>query len=197
MPQPNETLDFPAYQPPRPKRRLEKSLLILALVLPAVLIAGIVVLPIVEGVAAKLRPRPRRHPTSQLVALLGSACASFRVLTGQYPWPKPDSVTATTEIKGSDVYIELCGLPGAKINTSRHLIAEVDKHLLKNGALVDTWGHEIMFRVDPATMKPVIWSCGRDGKDDTNDGVSPDPVKFPKTYYWFGTGRKSDDISRR
>jgi len=43
----------------------------------------------------------------------------------------------------------------------------------------------------------VIWSCGPDGKDDTNDGVSPDPAKFPKTYYWFGTGRKSDDLTNR
>jgi len=73
----------------------------------------------------------------------------------------------------------------------------VKKRWLKNGTLVDNWGREIMFRVDPEKLAPVIWSCGADGKDDTNDGVSPDPAKFPKTYYWFGTGRKSDDLTNR
>ena len=192
MPQPDDTLDFPAYEPPKPKRRLKKNLLIPALVLPAVLIAASVAVPFLYTGG----PHHGRS-TANLVLQLDVACSSFRLLNDQYPWPKPDSVTAATEIRGKDVYIELRGLPGAKINTSRHFIAEVDIHLLKNGALVDTWGHEIMFRVDPKTLTPVIWSCGPDGKDGTNDGVSPDPAKFPKTYYWFGTGDTGDDITNR
>jgi len=43
----------------------------------------------------------------------------------------------------------------------------------------------------------VIWSCGGNGKDETNDGDSPDPAKFPKTYYVFGKGDTGDDISTR
>jgi len=69
------------------------------------------------------------------------------------------------------------------------------KQSVKDGAVVDSWDHEIMFRVNPKDGFAVIWSCGPNGRDDTNDGVSPDPVKFPKTYYWFGTGEKGDDIT--
>jgi hypothetical protein len=134
-------------------------------------------------------------PTWNLVRNLRAACVGFQLDNGQYPWPKPESVTATTEIKGSDVYVELRGLPGAMINTNHiDYYGVVDKRRVKNGAWVDQWGHEIMFRVDPGTLEPVVWSCGEDGKDDTNDGVSPDPAKFPKTCYWFGTGKMSDDI---
>ena len=134
-------------------------------------------------------------PTRQLVMELNMACGNLLVETGQYPWPKPDSVTATTEIRGKDVYVELRGLPGATINTNQDYLAEVKKRLLKNGTLVDQWGHEIMFRVDPKSGVPVVWSCGKNGKDDTNTGISPDPVKFPKTYYWFGSGSTGDDLT--
>ncbi len=43
--------------------------------------------------------------------------------------------------------------------------------------------------------KAVIWSCGPNGVDETNDGKSPDPAKYPKGYYWFGKGDTGDDIT--
>ena len=187
----DETLDAKPYEPPKPKRQLEKSLLILALVLPALLIVGMGVL-LVFG---KATTGSISVPIASLVQELDLACNNFRLENGQYPWAKPDSVTATTEIRCKDVYIELRGLPGAKINTTQDYLGEVKKRHVKNGTLVDPWGHEIMIRVNPKDGSPVIWSCGKNGKDDTNTGTSPDPVKFPKTYYWFGSGSTGDDIT--
>jgi hypothetical protein len=101
------------------------------------------------------------------------------------------------KIDGKEVYAELRGLPGAKLNTAKDYLGEVQKRFLKKGALVDEWGCEILFRVDPKTDQAVIWSCGPNGIDETNDGDSPDPAEFPKGYYWFGKGDTGDDITSR
>jgi len=193
MPEPDETLDAPTYKPPKRTKSWVIALTVTATTAVAL------ILTVAFGFIGWNKPNLVLR-TRSVVDELDLACSNFRLENGRYPWAKPDSVTATTEIRCRDVYVELRGLPGAKINTTQDYFGEVKERYLKNGTVVDTWGHEITFRVDPATMKPVIWSCGRDGKDDTNDGVSPDPAKFPKTYYWFGsgsTGRISDDITNR
>jgi len=190
MPEPDETIDAPTYKPPKRTKSW-----VIELTLTATTIVALI-LTVVFCFSRRNKPS-LVIPTRSVILELNLACDNFRLENGQYPWAKPDSVTATTEIRGKDVYVELRGLPGAKINTTQDYFGEVKERYLKNGTVVDTWGHEIMFRVDPATMKPVIWSCGPDGKDDTNDGVSPDPAKFPKTYYWFGKGGTGDDITNR
>jgi hypothetical protein len=192
MAEPDETLDAPGYQPPRPRKLTAFGVMLITIA---------VITPVIALVIGIVLPNSRHksicRQTASFVAELDLACENFRLENGQYPWAKPSEVTAATEIRGKDVYVELQGLPGATINTSQNYLGEVKKRQVKNGTLVDNWGHEIMFRVDPEKLTPVIWSCGPDGKDDTNDGVSPDPAKFPKTYYWFGTGRKSDDLTNR
>jgi len=193
MPQPDETLDFPAYEPPKPGRL---TFVVLMIAISVVLLASAAFLG-TWALLSRKGPGSHKVPTVTFVLELGLACENFRLENGRYPWAKPDSVTASTEIRGRDVYVELRALPGAEINTTQDYLGEVPKRLVKNGAPVDIWGREIMFRVDPKTGKPVIWSCGRDGRDDTNDGPSPDPAKFPKTYYWFSTGQKSDDLTNR
>jgi len=189
----DETQDAQPYEPPKRQRRNRRLLAWIGLVVLAFVLLAIFLFSGGTSISC-----PGKSPTAVLVSNLHAACVSYERMNGLYPWPQPYSVTATTEIKGSDVYVELRGLPGAKINT-HHLdyLNVKDKRLEKNGAWVDQWGHEIMFRIDPETLEPVIWSCGPDGKDDTNDGVSPDPAKFPKTYYRFGTGKGSDDITNR
>ena len=136
-----------------------------------------------------------------LVEQLGPICESFRMDYGQYPWTKATAVTGATVIRGEEVCAELRASPGAVVNTTHDYLTGVPGTFLRKvggkDRLVDAWGADIMFRVNPNGGAPVIWSCGPDGRDDTNDGASPDPAKFPKTYYWFGTGQKSDDIASR
>ena len=81
--------------------------------------------------------------------------------------------------------------------------------------IVDVWRSELTFRVDPASMDPVIFSRGEDGVDDTNyeDGDSAwydanqqytpptvpsaysDGDKYPRIYYYLGDGlTRKDDL---
>ncbi|HOX04953.1 MAG TPA: hypothetical protein PK280_01015, partial [Planctomycetota bacterium] len=151
----------------------------------------------------------RRHKPSEVLGtrcLLNDArlaCENFRLEHGQYPWPKPPAVTralaadpvADVAIRGQQVYAEVRGHSGATINTAQDYLGDVRKTFLKNGALVDSWGREIRFRVNFSGLQAVIWSCGPNGIDETNDGDSPDPAKYPKGYYWFGKGDTGDDIT--
>jgi hypothetical protein len=179
----HETLDAKPYEPPKRGIRIVPVLVIA--------VAAIILLALVKVERHIDHPHPGVRPMLQQ---LFRACENFRLDNGQYPWPKPNEATPTTVISVRDVYIELRALPGAKINTTLDYLGEVHKDFLKNDTLVDPWGHEIMIRVDPEKGTPVIWSCGKDGKDDTNTGTSPNPIKFPETYYWFGLGNTGDDI---
>lgn len=119
---------------------------------------------------------------------MSAAVESYRLDYGSYPWPKPGEVTATTEIRNPDVYRALAG-------GKNDYLGEVPRRQLKNGVLIDTWGRPLIFRVNPESKSAVIWSCGENGRDETNTGPSPDPEKLPKTYYYFGGGKTGDDIT--
>jgi hypothetical protein len=178
-PGPDETLDAPVYEPRR------KRLPILPIVVTVAAAAILVFVLKVERVGVREPPNIRftiRHLTF--------ACEAYRDRTGECPWPPPPRVQADTTISTREVYAALLGLPVP-------LLDGMPKEFVKDGTLVDHWGRELMIRVDPKTRQPVIWSCGLNGIDETNDGDSPDPTKFPKGYYWFGKGDTGDDISVR
>lgn len=135
------------------------------------------------------RGATERVRTNMVVMEAGLACINFRLEFEKYPWDAKDN--AGGEIDPEQVYAELSG-QGAinrQIDYTKRLSASV-----KNGKIVDIWGKELLLRVDPATGGPVIWSCGPDGVDNTNDGASSDPAKKPKTRWWFGEGDTGDDI---
>jgi hypothetical protein len=195
MPEPDETLDAPAYEPPTQRRSAFRQALIrnvILLMVLAVVVAGAVMW--IVGRSFDRGPHPG-HQAAWLIQTVRMACEAFRLENGFYPWPKAGETGAAAEIDGRAVYVELRALPGAKVNTTQDFLGEVPKRSLKHSRLVDPWGHELMIRVDPKTGQPVIWSCGPNGLDDTNDGDSPDPAKFPKGYYWFGKGGTGDDIT--
>ncbi len=118
------------------------------------------------------------------------ACGNFKLEFEKYPWDGKDS--AGGEIDPEQVYAELSGR--GTINRRYNYMKKLSKDSVKNGRIVDLWGNELLFRVDPATGDAVIWSCGPDGTDDTNDGASSDPAKKPKTRWWFGKGDTGDDV---
>jgi hypothetical protein len=187
-PQLGETLDAPVYEPPKQ----QVSAVTVAVI---TVVVAICIYLLIQAGPCSIRAREVYNKDKVLVYSIQIACENYRLNSGQYPWLKPSEVTGTTEIRGRDVYVELRGLAGPKTRIKLDYLGEVRKEFLKNGALVDSWGHEILFRVDPKTGKPVIWSCGENGIDETNDGESPDPAKYPKGYYWFGKGDTGDDIS--
>lgn len=155
---------------------------LLLIVLLAVLMCG----------ARRSRPKV---PVRILVTELRLACANFRLMHERYPWAEVEDVTGGTAIDCRRVYVELRGLPGAKINKERRdYLGKLPDRFVKGGVVVDSWGRPLVFRVNAKNGEPVVWSYGRNGRDETNDGESPDPAKRPKTYYWFGKGGTGDDI---
>ncbi len=186
----DETLDAKPYEPPR-KRRFTLISFMVGVLVVAVLALGLLVFKTLRRTTA----HGPRVTVGFLITDVRLACENFRLETGRYPWVKADEVTAATEIDIRDVYAELRGLPEAKLNTSQDYLGDVRKRFLRDGMLVDLWGHAIMIRVDPKTGQAVIWSCGPNGVDETNDGGSPDPAKLPKGYYWFGKSDTGDDIT--
>jgi type II secretory pathway pseudopilin PulG len=185
---PDETLDAPGYKPPKKGRFTLVGFMV------GVLVVGFLGTIVISS-AIQTAEKARWVKTGHLVSDVKLACENFRLEYGQYPWAKPSAADAATIIDGKDVYAELRGLPGAKVNTTQDYLGEVQQRFLKNGVLVDYWGREILFRVNPNGLQAVIWSCGLNGVDETNDGTSPAPAKFPKGYYWFGKGDTGDDIT--
>jgi type II secretory pathway pseudopilin PulG len=158
----------------------------------AAILAGLVI-----SVAAAARRRAQAVQVMNLTHELELALDNFRLEHNRYPWATPKEMTPATTIDAAQVYRELCALPGAKINTTQNYLGNIPPQFLRNGRVVDIWGREILFRADPDSFEPVIWSCGPNGVDETNDGTSPDPQKKPQSFYWFGKGDTGDDIGNR
>ena len=156
------------------------------------LLVAVVLAWLLFGGARRSRPK---SPVLVLVTELRLACRNFRLMHERYPWAEVEEVTGGTAIDPRRVYVELRGLPGAKINRERRdYIGKLPKRSVKGGAVVDPRGRPLVFRVNAKNGEPVVWSYGKNGRDETNDGESPDPARRPKTYYWFGKGGTGDDI---
>jgi hypothetical protein len=139
-----------------------------------------------------------RQRTVNVLRLLGSTLYSSHSLNNRYPWAGPEEVRAETAIESKQVYAEMRGRSAAPLLRFGTLWpCQPPSWAVADGCFVDAWGRPLQFRVDPETLEAVVWSCGPDGVDDTNDGVSPNPECLPKAYYLFGTGKKSDDIVER
>jgi prepilin-type N-terminal cleavage/methylation domain-containing protein len=125
----------------------------------------------------------------------------------RYPWVKQPEVAglvaagkaSEVEITTVKVVTELSG--GGPLNTEVNYLDSVNsrmkKDLGKGLTLVDGWGREIFFRVDTEDGGPVVWSAGRNGRDETADGSSPDPATRPESYYLFTSGDDGDDEGSR
>jgi hypothetical protein len=157
----------------------------------ALLIAGVVVL--ISMGLAQVRRRSHRVKTLSVIREVELACINFSQEYARYPWAKQNEVTPQSTIDPKRVYSELKG-NGPQVNTTIDYVGKLPARFLKDGGVVDHWGRPLQFRVNPQTLEPVVWSYGLDGRDDTNDGESPDAAKKPKTYYWFGKGDFGDDI---
>jgi prepilin-type N-terminal cleavage/methylation domain-containing protein len=139
-----------------------------------------------------------------LVEVCKNACEAYRGDVNVYPWTKPVDVKRhmqaarpdLVEIRTRDVYLELAGRGSRKtgVNYLNGVPPAMIRDLGGGETLVDPWGREIIFRVDPKTMRPLVWSLGENGRDETNDGATGDPVAMPKIYYLYGQKGPSDDI---
>jgi type II secretory pathway pseudopilin PulG len=141
--------------------------------------------------------------TGGLINKCRVACEHYRNDLGEYPWLKSSEVKkkmaaglpAQVEIRTVDVLAELRGrgTRNKKTDYLAGLEGRFARDLGSGPTLVDAWGREIFFRVNPDGMEAVIWSTGRNGVEETNDGTSPDPVRLPKIYYIFTNGDTGDD----
>lgn len=175
------------------------TLVELMVVITVICILMAIAVPIVSAAIN----RSRAALTVSLVGLLQQACAKYEAAYQRYPWLKAAEVREKmaagkadeVEIKTTGVYAELSGRGAA--NRTESFLAGVPGRCVKDlgsgRTLVDGWGREIKIRIAPDSGEIVIWSFGRDGKDETNDGASTDPARFPKIYYCFGSGGTGDD----
>ena len=74
---------------------------------------------------------------------------------------KPD-----TEIVLAEVYRKLLQDPNCE-KELRNLSTHYPNFIIA-GELTDAWGRPLIIRINPESGKFVIWSCGVNGKDETN-----------------------------
>ena len=135
------------------------------------------------------------------------ACGRYRKDFNGYPWCKSSLVKEhmkagkpeLVRIRTIDVLKELRGQGSG--NAAENYLSGLDRGLVRDlgsgETLVDGWGREIVFRVDPRDMLPLVYSFGRNGKDETGDGTTTDPLGLPPIYYLFRLAGESDDIPSR
>jgi hypothetical protein len=122
------------------------------------------------------------------------AISNYKLEFGCYPWPADDGKSASPAIDMKSVAAELCGTSEAKKNRKTNYLGNVSSGQIVNGEIVDPWGNPIQLRIKITTYRPLMWSFGPNGKDDTNDGVAPASGKKPKSYYLYQKGLRGDDI---
>ena len=206
---PGMTFEFPSEHAARAGRRAFTLVELLVVIAILCLLMGLLV-----GVIHALQVRSQLMQTRAVIDAVQTACEHYRGSHQRYPWAEPGSVGPATVIDPAEVYAELRGSPGATVNRTDHLpglAAKFVKNVGGRDRLQEAWGSELSFRVDPRSLKPVIWSRGQDRVDDTNFGDPPsaysyappappatysDPAKFPRAYYYLGDGRsRGDDLS--
>ncbi len=189
-----------------------------------VAIIGILI-GILLPVLGAVRRRARNVQIHSLVKECELACGNYKLEYNQYPWARPTQVKPKmlagdadeVEIKTPGAYSELKGL-GPNVNKLQDYLGKVQNKFLDDlgdgTTLVDIWGSEIKFRMDPDSLEPVVWSYGENKVDDTNfhnyhagetakyDYTPPVPEseytdanKYPRIYYYLGDGSsRRDDI---
>jgi prepilin-type N-terminal cleavage/methylation domain-containing protein len=172
-------------------------------------------IPVLEA----MRQKALKTKVATLISDAKLACENFRLENGQYPWTKSPQVAKDladgktpedVRIVGYMVYAELRATTDALLNRGQDYLGEVKTDLLKTEAdkshprLKDIWGEEILFRVNYNGLQAVIYSKGRNLIDETNDAPEsswptlPAPnntIKYPNTYYYFGSGGTGDDVT--
>jgi type II secretory pathway pseudopilin PulG len=135
------------------------------------------------------------------------AAGRYRQDHRRYPWCRQADVEKLmregrpdlVEIRTSEVFAELRGR--GSVNRRTDYLQGLPPRLISDlGAgptLVDAWGREIVIRVSPGDSRPVVYSVGPNGQDETADGTSPEPLKQPDSYYLFKRPGPSDDVPSR
>jgi prepilin-type N-terminal cleavage/methylation domain-containing protein len=168
-----------------------------------------ILLGIVLPVLIAVRKRAQRVQTISLINECSLASQNYLMEYNQYPWmKKPLIVTKMNaglqdevEIKTYRVMAELTG-QGGEVNKTQDFLGAVSGKFINEipvgtdtvRTLVDSWQTELLFRIDPTGGEPVIWSCGENMTDDTNDGTTTDAIKYPQIYYYFGNAGEGDDL---
>ncbi len=169
---------------------------------------------ITSGIVIAYR-RAQDAKVRALIVLVRGGCERFKSTHGVYPWAGAGPVGPGATIDLEAVYAELRSAPGANMNKAQDCLPGLPADFVKTVAgrqrLQDVWGSDLVLRVDPASLGPVIWSRGRDRVDDTNFEDPPatytrytppappaaysDPAKFPRGWYYLGDGKsRGDDL---
>lgn len=166
-----------------------------------------ILLSLVFAIVAAAMNHANKALSQAMVGTVQGALQSYQQTYQSYPWLKATEVekkmlageAGEVEIDTAKVYAELSGRGPVNTNEDflRGLHGRFKKDLGGGRSLVDAWGREIRIRVDPNNSEVVVWSFGRNGKDETNDGATPDANKQPKIYYLFTSGDSGDDKGTR
>lgn len=205
------------FHPPPSTRRRRRGFTLIEL-LVVISIIGILMgllIPVLES----MREKARKMKVSTLIGDCRLACENFRLENGQYPWFKPPQVTKDlvggasaddVKILGYKVYAELRATTDAELNKAQDYFGAVKSAMLLTEAdgthprLKDIWEEELIFRVNYNGLQAVIYSKGKNKVDETNDlpeasrpnlPAPNDAIKYPNTYYYFGTGGTGDDLT--
>jgi hypothetical protein len=135
-----------------------------------------------------------RVPDLSLSNEVQMACANYSMDFGCLPWESSKGVHAGEFIDPCMVLRKISGVSGTVRNPDNDYLgfASVEKDIV-NGILVDSFGNALLFRTNPKDGKPVVWSCGANGIDETNDGKVLDPSK-PRTHYCWRNNDDGDDL---
>ncbi len=166
-----------------------------------------ILMGLVFAIVAAAMNHANKALTRAMVGTVQGALETYKQTYQSYPWLKATEVekkmlagkAGEVEIKTAAVYAELSGK--GPVNTAENFLRGVPDRCIRDlgggKTLVDAWGREIKIRVDPNNSEVVVWSVGKNGKDETNDGTTPDANKRPKIYYLFTSGKDGDDLGTR
>jgi hypothetical protein len=130
----------------------------------------------------------RETTTTYRVDDVDLACSKYYLEHGRWPWAEAKS-TEGLDIR--DVITELRGSQKGSFNTTDFFALT---GLQTPPKCRDAWGNLLMIRVCPTTGRPVIWSCGWNGRDETNDGWSADERLTEGRFFYRGKSGTGDDI---
>lgn len=108
-----------------------------------------------------------RHALVGTVALLEQiklAVPQYKMIFGRFPWTLTEKKNSEFELVSTREVYSLLTEPTSKDAT---IFVDVTPRSSSRGTYVDGWGHEIQIGIHTATGEVVLWSLGKNGKDET------------------------------